>query len=290
MADPTSAVTLAQGYKVEVNRQSFLIKTSEALVRNALVSVDVSTNEVEFADDAANLVPAGLCEGPVDGNVDHLTGNGTYKANCIGGISVYWSVTGVTSTTDVGKFVYATDGQTLTLTRPTTGLPHGFIVEHVTGTYCWVYFFSHREALEMSRQASGDYEIMDLGIVSSNTLGGTSALTLLTLLASTKHYKFISFHAQPLSYDTGLVVGSQVLNLEIAGTDVTGGVLTLTFEHCDAAADLGANVSATAITAANEVHIGDIVQVEMAAGGTGFTAAKLGAFKLLAVIQKLPGA
>ena len=73
-------------------------------------------------------------------------------------------------------------------------------------------------------------------------------------------------------------------------TDVTGGVLTLTYEHCDAAADLGTNVSATAITAANEVHIGDVVQVEMAASGTGFTAAKLGAFKLLAVIQKLPGA
>lgn len=292
MADPTSALTLQNGgYKIDVKRHSFIIKISEALVRNALGAVDQSTNKIEFADDAENLIPCGLIEGATDGNSDHLTGNGTYKANAVGGVIVYWSVTGASAVTDVSKYVYATDGQTLTLTQPTAGIPAGVVVEHITGTYCWVYLFDYVEALQLSRAGLGtQYEVMDLGIVGSNTLGGTSALTLLTLLASTSHYKFISFHAQPFSYDTGIIAGSQALNLEIGGTDVTGGVLTLTYEYCDAAADLGTNITATAITAENEVHQGDVVQIEMAASGTGFTAAKLGAFKLLAVIQRLPGA
>ena len=81
-----------------------------------------------------------------------------------------------------------------------------------------------------------------------------------------------------------------VIALDIGGTNVTGGALTVAYTDADAVGDQGAVINATAITAANEVHIGDTVKIEMAASGTGFTADKPGAFKIYAVIQKMPGA
>lgn len=53
---------------------------------------------------------------------------------------------------------------------------------------------------------------------------------------------------------------------------------------------MGTEIDATAITAANEVHQGDVVTLEAASGGTGFTADAVSAFKIYAKIQRLPGA
>lgn len=292
MADPTSAISLGNNpYSIDIVRREFIIKTSEALVRNALVSVDNSTGKVEFADDAANLIPCGLVESPSDGIVAHLTGDGTYKAVVHGGIIVRWAVTGATAITDIGKFVYATDGQTLTLTQPATGLPHGIVVNWISSTTCDVYLFDYLESVRMSA-ASGNsmYEYMDIATVPSNALSGTSATTIFTFPASYKHYKIISLHAQAVSFDAGIIAGAQTLNLDIGGTNTTGGVLTLGYANCDAYGDCGTAINATAITADNEVHQGDVLKLEVAASGTGFTAAKEGAFKVYAIIQRLPGA
>jgi hypothetical protein len=49
-------------------------------------------------------------------------------------------------------------------------------------------------------------------------------------------------------------------------------------------------IDATAITAANEVHINSTLTLKMAASGTGFTDAQLSAFEIWAVVQYLPGA
>lgn len=292
MSDPTSAINLGNSpYSIDVNRHEFIIKTSEALVKNALVSVDVSTDKVEFADDANNLIPCGLCEGAADGITDHLTGNGTYKAVVRGGVIVRWSVTGASAVTDTGKYVYATDGQTLTLTQPSTGLPHGVVVNWISSTTCDVYLFDYLEARALSQAGlATQYELMDIATITSNSLSSTSATTLFTFPASYKHYKIISLHAQAVSFDTGIIAGAQTLNLDIDGTNTTGGVLTLGYANCDAYGDCGTAIDATAITAANEVHQGDVVKLEMAASGTGFTAAKEGAFKVYAIIQTLPGA
>lgn len=292
MADPTSAISLGNNpYSIDINRREFVIKTSEALVRNALVSLDNSTGKVEFADDAANLIPCGLLESPSDGDNSHLTGNGTYKAVVVGGIVVRWAVTGATAITDIGKFVYATDGQTLTLTQPTTGLPHGIVVNWISSTTCDVYLFDYLEAIKAS-MAKGNsmYEVLDIATITSNSLSSTSAGTFFTFPASYRHFKIISLHAQSVSFDTGIIAGAQTLNLDIGGTNTTGGVLTLGFANCDAIGDLGTAINATAITADNEVHQGDVLKLEVAASGTGFTAAKEGAFKVYAIIQVLPGA
>ena len=291
MADPTSAINMgSKPYKLNEGRYEFIIKTGEAMVLNSLVSMDISTGNIEFADDANNLVPCGMLEYPSDGLVAHLTGDGTYKAIVKGGIIQRWAVTGATAKTDIGKPVYATDGQTLTLTAPTTGLPHGFVADWISSTTCDVYLFSFSESLANLNNGLYKYEMRDLGTFPANALQGTSAATLFTFPASYEHYKIVSFHAQCVSHDDAAVAGSQALNLDIDGTNVTGGVLTLAYTNCDAYGDMGSAINATAITAENEVHQGDVLKIEMAASGTGFTADTAAAFKLYAIIQKLPGA
>lgn len=293
MADPTSAINLGNNpYKLDEGRAEFIIKTSEALVINALAAVNISTGKVEFADDADNLVPCGLIEFPSDGLVAHLTGDGTYKAIVKGGIIVRWAVTGTTAKTDIGKPVFATDGQTLTLSAPATGLPQGFVVDWISGTTCDVYLYTYKESLALLNYAGKPYgyKIMDFGTFPSNALQGTAAATLLTLPASYEHYKIISLHAQCVAHDNAAVAGSQALNLDIGGTNVTGGVLTLAYTNCDAYTDMGTAIDATAITAANEVHQGDVLSLEMAGSGTGFTADTASAFKIYAIIQEMPGA
>ncbi len=62
---------------------------------------------------------------------------------------------------------------------------------------------------------------------------------------------------------------SQVFNLEIGTTNVTGGVLTLTLAS---QATIGTVTAATAITGANSFTATDTISLEMAASGTVFTA------------------
>jgi hypothetical protein len=61
---------------------------------------------------------------------------------------------------------------------------------------------------------------------------------------------------------------SQVFNLEINSTDVTGGVLTLNLAATDT---VGENTAATAITADNVGSATDTISIEKASGGTVFT-------------------
>jgi hypothetical protein len=62
---------------------------------------------------------------------------------------------------------------------------------------------------------------------------------------------------------------SQVLNLEIGTTNVTGGVVTITLAGTDT---LGELTAGTAVTAANTGSATDTLSVEVAAGGTVFSA------------------
>jgi hypothetical protein len=299
MADPTALVTALQNYIADKDRREFIIKSSEALVPYGLGALNRSTGLVEFMDDADDLVPSGLILGSSDGDVDHLTGDGsTYKAVLRGGlVSENVSVTGVSAVTDLGKLVYATDGQTMTLTRPTTGLPVGVIVNYRTSTYCDIYLFSFAESVMWSMQgvAPSGYYLKDLGSYGLNAFQGTVALTS-WIETSYDHYKIVSWHAQPTHYDNAVVAGAQVLNLEIGGTTVktTGGTnasaLTLGLASFDAAGDMGTAIDASAVVSANEVHVGDVLEVVLTASGTGFTADTAAGVKIYAVCERLPGA
>lgn len=96
----------------------------------------------------------------------------------------------------------------------------------------------------------------------------TSAADLVTNL--TPGYKFKLLAASFTT--TTLGVGSsasQVINLEINSTNVTGGVVTITEASTDT---LGESSAGTSITAANTGSASDTISVEVAASGTVFTA------------------
>lgn len=291
MADPTSIVTKFSSYDVDKQRYALTIKNSEALVHWALASLNRSLGKVEFADDASDLVPAGLILGEKNG-AETLTGDsgGTYGAVVRGGIILKnVSVTGASAITDISKFVYATDGQTLTLTKPSVGVPQGIVVGWYATTYCDVYLFDMVESIIINSLCNQPTAYKSFGTFPTNAIQGTNAATLHTETAK-EHYKFVSLHAIPKAYDNAVIAGAQTLNLQIGSTDVTGGVLTLGYASFDATGDMGTIINATAITADNEVHIGDTVVLEMAASGTGFTADAAAAVEIFAVIERLPGA
>lgn len=96
----------------------------------------------------------------------------------------------------------------------------------------------------------------------------TSAIDLLTNFTPGYRFKVLGFAFVTTVAGTG-TSASQVFNLEIGTTNLTGGVLTLTLAS---QATIGTVTSATAITAANVGTATDTISIEMAAGGTVFTA------------------
>jgi hypothetical protein len=290
MSDPTS--TMNTKYQVDKSRQTRVIKNAEALVIGSYLAHNLSLGKAEFADDAASLIPLGVLVTQRDGDNLNLTGDssGTYGVVARGGIVVEKvAVTGASAITDIGKFVYCTDGQTLSLTRPTTGCAYGIVTQWYSSTTCEVYLFDFIEGVLMSALGKPTKEILSLGLITSGNLEGTGALNLLAY-TSYRHFTIDSMHCKAVTYDAGLIAGAQALTAKIGSTAITGAAIALGFADCDAGADLGVAVNSSTITAANEVHQGDVITVLLTASGTGFTAAKHGTFECYAVITNLPGA
>lgn len=96
----------------------------------------------------------------------------------------------------------------------------------------------------------------------------TAAADLITNYVPGYAFELLSLEFVTTTIGAG-ASASQVLNLEIGTTNVTGGVLTLLLADTDT---LGEKVAATAITAANVGTAADTLSVEVAASGTVFTA------------------
>jgi hypothetical protein len=96
----------------------------------------------------------------------------------------------------------------------------------------------------------------------------TSAIDLLTNYTPGYRFKILGFSFVTTVAGTG-TSASQVFNLEIGTTNLTGGVLTLALADTDT---IGKVKAATAITAANVGTSTDTISIEMAASGTVFTA------------------
>lgn len=285
MADPTSDLNTT--YKTDAERTDLVVKTSEALVKGAYGAISRTTQLLEFADDADSLIPVGLILGPSFGGVTAMTGDGTIQAASRSGIIVKSvSVTGASAATDFGKLVYATDGQTLTLTQPTAGVPIGFVWKWNSSTYCDVYLFRLPELITKNRGAK---KRVSLGTYGTDAFSGTTLQTCRTE-TSLEHYKIVSLHAEPRGFDAGVIAGAQDLHLEIDAAAVTGGVLSLAYTSFDATGDMGTVINATAITAANEVHMGDVLTLVMAASGTGFTANQSASVEIFMIVEEMPGA
>lgn len=96
----------------------------------------------------------------------------------------------------------------------------------------------------------------------------TSAIDLLTNYTPGYAFKILKFDFVTTTAGTGSGA-SQVFNLEIGITNLTGGVLTVTLSSTDT---IGKVTTGTAVTAANVGTASDTLSIEMAASGTVFTA------------------
>jgi hypothetical protein len=96
----------------------------------------------------------------------------------------------------------------------------------------------------------------------------TAAADLMTNYTPGYAFELLSLEFITTTLGTG-ASASQVLNLEIGTTNVTGGALTLLLADTDT---LGKKKAATAITAANTGTAASTISVEVAASGTVFTA------------------
>lgn len=288
MAETTEAKA-GENFQEFPQTLQFIIADGETIAINRPVGLNAS-GYVQNME--TGLTCVGIAKAPSDGNYNHLTGSSTYlyKVTVQGAIvEKNLTVTGVTGITDVKKPFYATDNQTFTLTPAgDTDVPAGYVREHVSGTTCDVYWNSLDDYTKVTATGVGgaNREVLHFGTIGSNSLGGTAAVNLITYTAK-KNFNIISLHAQCTQYDTGVVAGDQDLNLEIGSTDLTGGVLNIVAADVDAAADMGVEIDATAITGNNTVAPGDVITLEMAASGTGFTAAKVALVKVYCIIEPL---
>lgn len=112
---------------------------------------------------------------------------------------------------------------------------------------------------------------------------GTSAADLISGLVLGHRFKILSLQFVTSTAGTGSGA-TQTFNLEIGTTNLTGGVLNLTLANQQTT--YGQITSATPITGNNEGSATDAISLEMAAGGTAFTA---GAGSFVIRVQNLDG-
>lgn len=131
------------------------------------------------------------------------------------------------------------------------------------------------------KQGSGIYNLT-IPLTSLVTGLGTSAVDVLTNLTVGHKFKLLSFDWVTTVAGTGSGA-TQSFNLEIGTTNVTGGVVNPTLAST---ATIGSVTAGTAITANNVGSETDTLSIELAAGGTVFTAGG-GYFRIL--VQNLEG-
>lgn len=195
------------------------------------------------------------------------------------------TVAGVANTiADVGCLVHATDDNTYTIaaraartTPGCSGIAIGMIVRHsTTSGKALVQRFSAEGLLLL--QLLNQRRLWNLGSFDCDTI---TAANLRTGLLMPCAGNFVAVFAMVDVAITGSS-GTALLNLEIDGTDVTGGVVTVSTA---AGGTKGTRLDGTDITAANRFREGSLLDIE-AATVTDMTA---GRFDLYAVVDGILG-
>jgi hypothetical protein len=207
---------------------------------------------IPWAAATAGLIPFGIGQKNKLGNTSAVP-IPTQSVETGPGVLCNVSVTGVSALGDVGKLVYATDDNTFTLTRPTYGVPIGIVISYRTSTYCDVLLlgFVSNSVLQLAGNARDVWHIPVSGVVAG-------AGNVATGLVMPYHGKFISVNG--IVVQALATAGADVsYNLEIGGTNVTGGVVQVVLADAQ-----GAKKTGSAITADNEFHEGDLLDIEVA--------------------------
>jgi hypothetical protein len=186
------------------------------------------------------------------------------------------TVTGVASAADILKAVYATDDNVMTLTKPTNGEVIGVVIKWYTSTTCDVLLLDPGARIAADTRT----EVIYLGTLDFSTVADGD---LRTAFPAPFHGEFLEFFGMVSEALVG-AGGTILVNLEIATTNVTGGVVTMSTA---AGGTLGAKLAGTAITAAAVFHEGEAIDIEGASAGGTRTSGKL---ELYAKVIRKPGA
>ena len=265
--------------------RSFVVTSGVTVYKGALVGIVVGTGTLTNHNDAAASLPIGYA-------LETVVGDGTLRCQVglRGDIIRDQTITGVTGAAQNGRSVYATDENTFTLTRPADDAAVVGIVLEGGASDADLILFSAKEGAVLAL-AGGNKRQIFLATIHTTALEGTAGINLRTSIPLWGHGTIVDFYAYPSGFDAGYIAGAQTLNLELNGVNLTGGALSLGFGSIDAVGDVDDKISATAITAANEFSDGDLLDIELASGGTGFTAAvDTVSFDLFADVEYRAGA
>ena len=158
--------------------------------------------------------------------------------------------------TDVSRLVYATDDNTFTITRPALTAPLGIIVASVSAAAADVLFFGADTMMAMALAGQG-LTTWHLGTISGNVSGSGNGATG---IEAPHRGRILSVYG---SIITNLNGGGADLdiNLEIGGTNVTGGVIPWLLADAQGAKKAG---SAVTDDGNNLFHQGDLIDIEIA--------------------------
>jgi hypothetical protein len=265
---------------------SFKIKNATQLYVGSMAAIDSTGYLIPFTGAAGEKLQGRTLATPRadTAGVSNLLGDTAAKpiveaTVCLEGeILAKVAVTGASAITDIGSVVYLSNDNDLTLTRPTRGVVFGTVVRWWSSTTCDVYRFGKAQLDVLSLTGNGK-ELLYLGSLDCDTITTANQRTSIPLPF---RGKFLTFFAMVDVAITGSS-GTADLNLEIDGTNVTGGVVTVSTA---AGGTKGTKLSGTAITAANTFSEGSLLDIE-AVLGTDMTAGRV---DLYAEVEHLVGA
>lgn len=271
----------------------FLVTSGVKIYQGALVALEFGTGTIDNLNDE----PGHVYIGRAQPSAASVTGDGS-SVTCpvlLDGAQLLPSatVTGASAATDNLEPVYATDEDTLTLSRPADDAAVvGVVLRHVSGTSCDVLMFDILSSVILGL-AGGNKRREFLGSIHTTQLESSAAATLITGITMPAHGRFVGFEAQICGFDAGYTAGSQVINLEIGGTNVSGSSLTINKDDMDALSATAALVATSAISdSTNEFHEGDLVDIELQAAAAAIAPGGIDitTINLFAYVEYLPGA
>ena len=242
-----------------------------------------SQGDVAPYEDEAGMIFAGLAQNP--GGLSEDVGDTSatvpprVQLDLTPRILSRVTVTGAAAITDTLKPVYATDDETLTLTRPADDAEVvGVITRWHTSTTCDVLLLGLPLQIALG-MAGGNRELFEIVTMPFASMADGD---LVTSLPMPFHGRIISLHALVAEACTG-TSGSILVNAEIGTTNVTAGVITVSTA---AGGTVGTILDGTAVTAENVFHEGDLLSLE---GASAAGTRTLGSLRIYALVERLPG-
>ncbi len=277
-ADQTYDVTGSQLVNPEIVNTDRVFGGSYVMLGSFDHATAADIGRVQAWNDVEGAIPFGFnTKGDTTGDTtvaDPPDSNLDIDSRIIKGLAV----TGLAGTVaDISRLIYATDDNTFTVTPPALASPLGIIVATVSAAAADVMFFSVPTLLSMALSGQGR-STWHLGVVSGVVAGSGN---MLTGIIAPHRGRILSVYGIVIDTLTG--AGADLdINLEVDGTNLTGGVVEWVIADSN-----GDNKAGTAVTddGANLFHQGDLIDVEVVMN----TAGTAGLMGLYAEVLAEPG-